>query len=412
MTRRWPTTALLLLATLCGCAEEAPPARDTDADLDRLRSLPYVGFSDPEPGREESGVIVYDRSRSHPGYTLYTLQMLCRAEMVDEGGTLIHSWSHEPCGRWERGDLLPDGDLIVVGADPSGRSDEAIPDATRYLLRLDWNGRVQWKRYLNAHHDVTSMAGNRFLALTFQRRRVGSIDPRIDVRDDQLALLNSAGEPLETRSLLEAFDRGRAVHRLRPTPPTSLGVRPWVDLFHSNSVQWIERTPPEGGHPEFLPGRALVCLRHQDCVALLDWEARRVVWAWGSQELQGPHDARILENGNLLVFDNGLGRGWSRVLELNPVTERIVWEYRAADPPDFFTMTKGSNQRLPNGNTLIADSDAGVAFEVTLEGDIVWVYRNGHGDGQGRRAAIVRATRYERELIDSLRDLCSGGGGS
>jgi hypothetical protein len=63
-------------------------------------------------------------------------------------------------------------------------------------------------------------------------------------------------------------------------------------------------------------------------------------------------------------------------------------------------MSKGSNQRLPNGNTLIADSDAGVIFEVTPEGQTVWEYRNPHVDARGRRAAIVRATRYERAVLD------------
>lgn len=413
MQRLPRTIVVLLLATLWRCGGEPPPVPDADGDADRLRSLPYVGFASPAPGREESGVVIDDPARRWPGYTLYTTQMLCRTELIDEAGAVARSWQYEPCGRWERGELLPGGDLVVIGADPTGRSDELIPDATRYVLRLDWNGRVLWKRSMPAHHDVTPIAEGRLLALSFRRLRIPAIHRSIDVRDDELVVLDGDGLALETRSFLEAFRRGRDRFRLRPVRPSNLGVEPWVDLFHSNSVQWIDRALPEGGHPAFLPGRVLVCSRHQNCVAVLDWEERRLVWAWGADDLRGPHDAQLLDNGHVLVFDNGLGRGWSRVIELDPVSATIVWEYRAPEPAAFYTASKGSNQRLPNGNTLIADSDAGVIFEVTPQGETVWEYRSPHVDAAGQRAAIVRATRYDREFVDALgeRSLSAGGTG-
>ena len=65
-------------------------------------------------------------------------------------------------------------------------------------------------------------------------------------------------------------------------------------------------------------------------------------------------------------------------------------------------MSKGSNQRLPNGNTLIANSDPGEIFEVTPEGEKVWEFRTPHQDEQGHRAAIVRATRYARDFVEGL----------
>ena len=63
--------------------------------------------------------------------------------------------------------------------------------------------------------------------------------------------------------------------------------------------------------------------------ALRDWKTKRIVWSWGQDEISGPHDATLLANGNVLLFDNGLGRDWSRVIEVDPFTREIVWEYRA-----------------------------------------------------------------------------------
>ena len=79
-----------------------------------------------------------------------------------------------------------------------------------------------------------------------------------------------------------------------------------------------------------------------------------------------------------------------------------MWEYRAPEPTDFYSGSRGSNQRLPNGNTLIADSDSGRAFEVTSEGEIVWDYAVPHLDDEGHRATIERAQRYPPALVRPL----------
>ncbi len=100
-----------------------------------------------------------------------------------------------------------------------------------------------------------------------------------------------------------------------------------------------------------------------------------------------------------MIFDNGLKRSWSRVVELDPLARKIVWEYHAPTASDFFSLRKGSSQRLPNGNTLVADSDSGEAFEVTPTGDVVWRYRNPHTNEEGQRATIVRVKRYSHQWL-------------
>lgn len=55
--------------------------------------------------------------------------------------------------------------------------------------------------------------------------------------------------------------------------------------------------------------------------------------------------------GNLLTM-----RDYSRVIEVEPVKRKVVWEYKAEPPESFFSGVMGGNQRLPNGNTLITES--------------------------------------------------------
>jgi len=59
---------------------------------------------------------------------------------------------------------------------------------------------------------------------------------------------------------------------------------------------------------------------------------------------------------------------------------------------------------LPNGNTLITESENGKAFEVTPEGKIVWEFFNPHraGDNNELIAALYDVVRYDQNQFDWL----------
>jgi hypothetical protein len=71
-----------------------------------------------------------------------------------------------------------------------------------------------------------------------------------------------------------------------------------------------------------------------------------------------------------------------------------VWQYDGAPDREFFTIARGSAQRLPNGNTLVVISGEGHAREVTRKGDIVWEYWNPHFSKNGGRIGLTRMRRY------------------
>ena len=72
------------------------------------------------------------------------------------------------------------------------------------------------------------------------------------------------------------------------------------------------------------------------------------------------HDPRPLPNGNVLIFDNGTHRRdhpatFSRVIEVDPRTSEIVWQYTDQSLFEFFSPYISGAQRLANGNTLICE---------------------------------------------------------
>ena len=91
------------------------------------------------------------------------------------------------------------------------------------------------------------------------------------------------------------------------------------------------------------------------------------------------HDIRRLENGNLLVFDNGtnhvpqLSRIVEYELDMENMTADVIWEY--SHPNEYVGLSMGSVQRLDNGNTLInwgnVEGYGAILTEVNTEKEIV-----------------------------------------
>ena len=91
----------------------------------------------------------------------------------------------------------------------------------------------------------------------------------------------------------------------------------------------------------------------------------------------------------------------SRVLELDPVRREIVWSFEGDPPESFFSKRRGSNQRLPNGNTLICESEKGRVFEVDTQGELVWEFWNPEVR-EDRRKRIYRFMRKSEEEVQNL----------
>jgi arylsulfotransferase ASST len=367
----------------------APPApsdsRTPDPEaIERLRSLGYAGVVPEDRADPRDGVVVHERA-SFPGYRFFTIRDFCAAVLVDSDGKVANSWSEAPCERWANAEMLPSGDVLVVGRDPHDRRDLEQVTRSRFLMKLSWQGKVLWKWAYPSQHDVEPLPTGQLLTLWSRYRVIPDVDPVVPVRDDGVALLGPDGAEQESLSFYDLYKRSPEGADLQH----ARGSRE-IDLFHSNSVEWGPG------------GTVLVSLRHQDSVLLIDWAKRRIVWSWGRGELAGPHDATRLADGHVLVFDNGLGRGYSRVVEFDPASRRIVWQYQAPNPTDFYTLSRGSCQRLPNGNTLISESDRGRAFEVTPKGQVVWEFFSPARDRKGRRATTVRMRGFAAGLVQEI----------
>lgn len=82
----------------------------------------------------------------------------------------------------------------------------------------------------------------------------------------------------------------------------------------------------------------------------------------------GPiHDLQLLDSGNVLFQSS-----WTRIVEVDPADNRVVWEYdSAAGGNEGQRVEVHSFQRLPSGRTMIAESGPGRIIEVDQAGQVV-----------------------------------------
>jgi len=176
------------------------------------------------------------------------------------------------------------------------------------------------------------------------------------------------------------------------------------DYFHANSVQILPETNIGKKDERFQKGNWLVSLPKVNLVLIIDQDSKEIVWSFGPGKLEFQHAPRMLNNGNLIIFDNGVKRKYSRVIELNPINKKIVWEYKGTPKNSFFSSESSNAQRLPNGNTLITEGEKGRVFEVTPHKEIVWEFYNPNFNEKGQREKIYRAFKLEKKVFDNLKE--------
>jgi hypothetical protein len=262
---------------------------------------------------------------------------------------------------WRRAYLFPDGDVLAIITD-SG------------LLKIDASSQLLWAKAITAHHDLAIAPNGDLTLLTRRVHVVPRVNEEQPIVEDMVAILDSEGNEKHRFSLLEAFENSEFADVWRESGRTS------GDIFHTNSIELLDGSVADA-NPAFAAGNLLISVFHLDAIAVVDPEREKVVWVH-TGEYRKQHDSKILPNGNLLLFDNGGLRRSSAILEFDPRTMALAWEYRGSERQPFFSKTCGTSERLPNGNTLVSETDFGRAFEVTPEGEIVWEFYNPHRAGE------------------------------
>ena len=341
------------------------------------------------------GVTLYDKKRTTPGYTLFSRNGSDQVWLINLDGDVVHDWKTRG-GTTHFNYLRPNGNLVVCE-----RIDEGPPVISGKggrICEYDWNGNIVWEHIDDhQHHDARRLENGNTVYIAWTKLT------------DEEARKVQGGVP---GTEIDGVIYGDVIREVDPN-----GMVVWE--FSNNRVDFFERffinplSPREEyGHANTISpmknGDYLVSYRVFDLIVIISRQTGQIVWEYQNPKLGGQHDCQELENGNILVFANGLnvansGPNHSEVWEIDRDSKEIVWRYSPKKNPLLFWSPHISGcQRLSTGNTLICEGGKGCIFEVTPEGDVVWEYINPfHGSHPASPDAeinwVFRAKRYSQD---------------
>ncbi|NNE42602.1 MAG: hypothetical protein HKN12_00200, partial [Gemmatimonadetes bacterium] len=343
-------------------------------EIERLRAIGYLSGEEEAPA--SSGVVHYDETKAWPGRVLYSSGHAPMTILMERDGTPLHIWKRsfqeafpgvdapkdEPSFHYFRKSwLYPNGDLLIIF---EGKA----------LMKLDKDSNILWAHRNGAHHDFHVYPDGNIMVLTREAHVVPSYHPKQPVLEDFLSILDPDGNELQRYSLLEAVQNSAYAGLLDHAPPAG-------DVLHTNTLEVLDGSLADRSS-KFGAGNVVVSFNRISVMGVVDLDGPELVWSMAGISSRN-HDPTFLKNGNMLYFDNsGSPDGMSRVVEIDPFTQEVVWAYTGDEENGFYSECCGTNYRLPNGNTLIAETGAGRAFEVTPDQEIVWEFLNPHRAGE------------------------------
>ena len=392
------------------------------------------------------------------GYTLVAPSESKTTYLVDLDGEVVHEWEAAFTPGLSAY-LLESGQLLRTG---KARRETPFSEGNGrggVVELLDGSGEPEWRyRYSGdehlQHHDVEALPNGNVLLLAWElvdedTAIAAGRDPEL-LRDGELWPEHVVEVDPRTDEITwewHAWD-----HLVQDTDPTKPNYGD--PAAHPSRIDLNYVT--DGGASDWMHANSVAYNAELDQIVLsvrsfheiwvidhgVDTEAARgsagdLLFRWGNPAAYGKggvaprmsfgqHDAEWIAPGldgagRISVFNNGtLYRPYSTVDELVPTmagpdyvldengvfeakVARVVWPHEP--DPDFFAHHTSGAQRLPNGNTLIADGPHGVILEVTPAGEKVWEYVNPYFDEGAelvelndqelfKRRRIFRAERY------------------
>ncbi|MFT3751877.1 MAG: aryl-sulfate sulfotransferase [Paludibacter sp.] len=404
-------------------------------------SLVYNALLLASPRVFPTGVTIYNPAKAYNSFVLFASPDNI-THLIDMNGTNVKQWlySGQPSEI-----LAPEVTGGKLGHVVLQLENGIGSFSNKVFAELDWDGNVVWQWGKNApdaeakqHHDWYRLPNGNTLVLAHIKSTLFGYN---NITDDVIYEVKPDGaivwKWISVEHLNEFGLSSEGIEYLKKRVAQSKVNERALDYLHINDMHVIGKNKWfDAGDKRFDPENIIFDSRNANFVAIIEKKTGKIVWRLGPDfpdpkistekadkknnanrildQISGQHDAHIIADGlpgagNLLLFDNQGSAGYppveiraySRVLEVNPVTREIVWEYKGSlsggSDRSFFSSYISSARRLPNGNTLINEGMNGRFFQVTPDGEIVWEYVNPYvgkqrgGERKGFENTVYRA---------------------
>ncbi|WGL99614.1 aryl-sulfate sulfotransferase [Arsenophonus sp. aPb] len=355
------------------------------------------------------GTTLYDPAKAWSSYILFASRD-AKTYLIDMMGNEINRWPYHAFPAWPIAGENSAKILVELATiDNYGVDYQPFTGMRNVSIgEVNWQGKVVWQYGskidpAHQHHEIQRLSDGNILILRAKKKRIDGWDH--DIIDDYIDIISPEGNSVWHWSVADHFDKlGFDSQQQKIMKGARIG-----NLFHINTATPLGKNKwYDSGDKRFAPENILINSRNGNLAVIICRETGEIVWRLGPNfpsvnyqgeiprpldQIIGAHNIHMIPYGlpgagNLLIFDNQGAAGFppaknnilsaSRVIEIDPQSMKIVWEYNAdkSKQPlyNFYSSFMSNAQRLPNGNTLINEGQSGRLFQVTPEGEIVWEY--------------------------------------
>lgn len=410
-----------------------------------LASMPNALSQTPTVG------LLLQSEASYDGYTLMPVTSSDTTYLINNCGEVVHRWASEyKAGMMAY--IMNNGDLIRAGR--TNNSLFTAGGSGGIIERFSWEGDLEWDWLISSetvcqHHDFAVLPNGNVVALAWKSYPAS----------DWIAL---GRDPQNTFEVVW----GTCVIEIQPEG-NSGGTVVWQWEAIDHLVQNLDPDKPNYGNPFDFPGKLnanyaasatdedwlhtnsiaynaeldqlmissrdfneLWILDHGTTIEEAEGPAGDLIYRWGNPQAYGrgtgqdqilfsQHDARWIQDGQIMVFSNGNNRPAGQFSTVEIITpplnedglytiedgeawgpELSDWRYPSSFDAEFFSQNTSGAQQLPNGNILITEGASGEIREVRPSQSMVWNYINPVGSfgitTQGNLPIVNTVFRAER----------------
>jgi hypothetical protein len=274
------------------------------------------------------------------------------------------AWQHRPdTNVYPHGfEIAPDGSIVTAY------------DGGSSLTKYDYCGNKAWIIMGGFHHSI-EFDGNGAL---WTWGDLGSKGRPSTFGRHLMKIDYETGEVLKMFSIAEIMLANPDIDIFGILQDVSIKGARWIRqnegvFWHANDIEALP-VKLKQYYPGFNAGDLLVSLRAPDLVFVVDPDTLKVKW-WRQGLTRRQHDPDWNNRGTITIFNNNLHRGFSSIVELDPIT----YEHKTVIDGaryNFYSSGWGKHQLLPNGGFLVTSSKQGRIFETDREGNITFEFLN------------------------------------
>ena len=247
---------------------------------------------------------------------------------------------------------LGDGSLVV--AFDSGMS----------IQRVDHCGDRLWAIRGNFHHVVHADDG-RATVWTLYDTDIA----QLSVETGEILRQFSMDDIIAANPMIDILELRRSMSNRLSTNQRNTPGRWQRSPHHLNDVEPLPAAYADQ-YEGLEAGDLLISARSLNLVFVIDPDSLAVKW-WRAGETKRQHDPDWQPDGRITVFNNRMGRDFSTIIAIDPVTFQRTTLFDGSQN-DFYSRIRGKHQITPDQHLIVTSSEQGRVFEVDPAGNIVF----------------------------------------